>query len=296
MSISHSAPLSPQERLHQAQQHLNQGQRHLATPLLQSLLLDKTMRLLAHHLIEQHGLEGSFTNMMGLNCEVSAADDIFNYFSSHPSSTNPLRDYFADGWRTLSELMLLLERVEKPLLKTTSFLEFASGHGRFTRHLVKAIGAERITVSDVVPDAVAFSSRTFGVRGFESSLVPEQVAFPQKYDVVFVLSLFSHLPKSTWSRWLKCLYGAVAQGGVLVFSTHGLKAAQHDSVTLDDEGFFFAPSSESMAIDVEQYGTTFTSENFVLKQIEHTLGAHVLQHKALLQFWNHQDAYVLRCS
>jgi SAM-dependent methyltransferase len=291
MGFSHLA--SVDERLLRARQHLADGSYHLAAPLLQSLLLEPAARLEAHHLIEHHGLVGSFTNMMGLNCQISPADDIFRFFCSHPSSHNPLRDYFADGWRTLSELLLLLEAVDKPLLKTGSFLEFASGHGRFTRHLVKAIGAGRVTVSDVVNDAVSFSTQTFGVRGFQSSLIPEQVVFPQKYDVVFVLSLFSHLPKSTWSRWLKCLYDGVAPGGVLVFSTHGLKAAKHDNVTFDEEGFFFAPSSESQAIDVEQYGTTFTSEDFVQSQIEQTVGRDVLQHKALLQFWNHQDAYVL---
>ena len=294
--MNHSNTVAPsvQERLRQAQQHMACGETDLATPLLHALLSDPHVRLEAHHLIEAHGLPGSFTNMMGLNCQISPEDDIFRFFCSHPSSQNPLRDYFADGWRTLSELMVLLEEVDKPLLKTSSFLEFASGHGRFTRHLVKAMSADRVTVSDVVSDAVMFSTQTFGVRGFQSSLVPEQVVFPQKFDVVFVLSLFSHLPKSTWSRWLKCLYGAVASGGVLVFSTHGMKAAKHDNVALDDEGFFFAPSSESSAIDVEQYGTTFTSEGFVMSQIEQTLGADVLQHKALLQFWNHQDAYVLR--
>jgi SAM-dependent methyltransferase len=296
--MNHSNTLVPSvtDRLKKAHQHLSLGERDLAAQLLQPLLLEQNTRLEAHHLIEAHGLAGSFTNMMGLDCQISSADDIFRFFCSHPSSLNPLRDYFADGWRTLSELMVLLEEVDKPLLKTGSFLEFASGHGRFTRHLVKAIGAQRVTVSDVVSDAVLFSSQTFGVRGFHSSLVPEQVVFPQRYDVVFVLSLFSHLPQSTWSRWLKCLYEGVAPGGVLVFSTHGLKAAKHDNVTLDAQGFFFAPSSESLAIDVEQYGTTFTSEDFVLSQIEQTLGANVLEHKALLQFWNHQDAYVLRRS
>lgn len=265
-----------------------------AAQALQRAIQHPSTRLQAHNLIERHGLRGCFRDMLGLNCEISPDDDIFRYFASHPTSLNPLRDYLADGWRTLSELMLLLEAVNKPLLTSNSFLEFASGHGRFTRHLVKAIGADRITVSDVVSDAVMFSTQTFGVRGFESSLVPEQVVFPQKYDVVFVLSLFSHLPKSTWNRWLKCLYEGVAKGGVLVFSTHGMKAAKHDNVTLDEDGFFFAPSSESSAIDVEQYGTTFTSEEFVMSQIDKTLGAAALQHKALLQFWNHQDAYVLR--
>ncbi|WP_353178781.1 class I SAM-dependent methyltransferase [Delftia acidovorans] len=248
----------------------------------------------AHSLIEANGLVGSFSNMTGLDCRISAQDDIFGFFRGHPSSVNPLRDYFADGWRTLSELMLLLEAVDKPLLRTASVLEFASGHGRFTRHLVKALGAERVTVSDIVVDAVDFSQQTFGVKGFASASVPEQVRWPQQYELVFVLSLFSHLPRSTWTRWLQVLRDAVAPGGLLVFSTHGMKAADFDSVKLDDEGFFFAPSSESNAIDANEYGTAFTSEQFVLDRIAETWGADALRHRSLVHFWNHQDAYVLQ--
>lgn len=95
-----------------------------------------------------------------------------HFFAGHPTSNNPLRDYLADGWRTLAELMLLLEQARQPLLQAGGVLEFASGHGRFTRHLVKAIGAERVTVSDVVRDAVAFSQSTFGVPGFSGAAQP----------------------------------------------------------------------------------------------------------------------------
>ena len=251
-------------------------------------------RLAAHNLIEGHGLPGGFRPMFGLQCEIAPADDIFHFFAGHPTSINPLRDYLADGWRTLAELMLLLEAVDQPLLKTPRVLEFASGHGRFTRHLVKALGADRVVVSDVVPDAVEFSRRTFGVDGFMSASVPEQVQWPQRYELVFVLSLFSHLPRSTWSRWLKVLWDAVAPGGLLVFSTHGVKAAAFDSVALDEEGFFFAPSSESNAIDAQEYGTAFTSEAFVLQRMAETCGTDALVHRAPVHFWNHQDAYVLR--
>lgn len=294
MTMTHNEPSLGQRLLQEGQQLLAQGDRAGAAQVLARARGERDTLLAAHALIEGHDLVGSFTNMTGLDCSIAAQDDIFGYFASHPSSSNPLRDYLADGWRTLSELMLLLEAVDQPLLKTPRMLEFASGHGRFTRHLVKALGAGRVVVSDVVPDAVAFSSRTFGVDGFMSASVPEQVQWPQRYDLVFVLSLFSHLPRSTWARWLKVLFGAVAPGGLLVFSTHGAKAAAFDSVQLDAEGFFFAPSSESSAIDAQEYGTAFTSEAFVLQCIAETLGAECLVHRAPVHFWNHQDAYVLR--
>lgn len=278
----------------EAQQLLVQGDLAGAAQVLVRARSERDTLLQAHELIEAHGLVGSFSNIMGLECRISPQDDIFGFFCAHPSSLNPLRDYFADGWRTLSELMLLLEAVDKPLLRTASVLEFASGHGRFTRHLVKALGAERVTVSDIVVDAVDFSQQTFGVKGFASASVPEQVRWPQQYELVFVLSLFSHLPRSTWTRWLQVLRDAVAPGGLLVFSTHGMKAADFDSVKLDDEGFFFAPSSESNAIDANEYGTAFTSEQFVLDRIAETWGGDALRHRSLVHFWNHQDAYVLQ--
>ncbi|MDB5850686.1 MAG: methyltransferase type 12 [Rhodoferax sp.] len=294
MADSSSLQKSSAEWLALGQSLLQDGQRDPAATALRQALNDSTTRLAAHNLIEQHDLTGSFRQMLGLNCEIAPADDIFRFFAGHPTSTNPLRDYLADGWRTLAELMVLLEAVDRPLLRTGQFLEFASGHGRFTRHLVKVLGAERVTISDVVSDAVDFGQRTLGAKGFLSSTVPEDVVWPESYDVVFVLSLFSHLPRRTWSRWLRRLYEALAPGGLLVFSCHGIKAARHDNVTLDAEGFFFAPSSESLAIDAQEYGTAFTSEAFVLDRIAETLGADKLIHKLPLQFWNHQDAYVVQ--
>ena len=273
---------------------LASGDRTAAAQVLARARDERDVVLAAHALIEAHDLVGSFANVMGLNCAISPQDDIFGFFQTHPSSRNPLRDYLADGWRTLSELMLLLEAVDQPLLRTPKVLEFASGHGRFTRHLVKAMGAERVSVSDVVPGAVEFSRTTFGVDGFLSASVPEDVRWPAQYDLVFVLSLFSHLPRATWGRWLKVLFGAVAPGGLLVFTTHGHKAARFDNVTLDAEGFFFAASSESNAIDAQEYGTTFTSPEFVRARIADTVGADCLVHEAPVHFWNHQDAYVLR--
>lgn len=283
-----------QRLLQEGQNLLALGDRVGAAQVLVRARDERDVVLAAHALIEKHDLVGSFNNVMGLDCTISEHDDIFGFFRGHHSSRNPLRDYLADGWRTLSELMLLLEAVDQPLLKTPRVLEFASGHGRFTRHLVKALGAKRVVVSDVVPSAVEFARSTFGVDGFLSASAPEEVQWPGRYDLVFVLSLFSHLPRSTWSRWLKVLYEAVAPGGLLVFSTHGLKAAEFDHVTLEGDGFFFAASSESNAIDAQEYGTTFTAPEFVLARIAETMGADKLVHTVPVQFWNHQDAYVLR--
>ena len=279
--------------LAQGQAALQAGDRAGAAAALTAARGHPGTRLAAHNLIERHGLPGAFAEWMGVNCEIAPQDDIYRFFDGHPTSVNPLRDYFADGWRTLSELMLLLESVQQPLLGMDSVLEFASGHGRFTRHLAKALGAGRLTVSDVVPDAVAFAGQTLGVPAILSTAAPEDLRLPRRYQLVFVLSLFSHLPRASWGRWLARLHEAVAPGGLLVFSTHGAEAARRAGVRLDGAGFFFAPSSESSAIDAQEYGTAFTDEAFVRTRIAELPGAPVPLRFAPTWFWHHQDAWVL---
>ena len=231
---------------------------------------------------------------MGLDASIDPKDDVYGFFTGFGAWSSPMRDYLADGWRTLSELMLLLEQAGRPLVGFKNVLEFASGHGRFTRHLARAIGAQRVTVSDVVAGAVDFSRAHFGVQGFDSARLPQDVQWPQQYDLVFVLSLFSHLPHATWKPWLARLWEAVAPGGVLVFSTHGAEAVRRAGVALDAEGYFFAPSSESNAIDVQEYGTAFTSEDFVRAALaECAPGAQLLRF-APTWFWTHQDAFVVQ--
>ena len=278
----------------EALQLLAQGHSEGAAQVLLRARADHATLLQAHALIEAHDLNGSFRNIMGLDCSISDKDDIFAFFAGHPSSINPLRDYFADGWRTLAELMSLMESVGHPLVQSQHFLEFASGHGRFTRHLAKLLGPDRVTVSDVVADGVGFAQEKFGVQGFVSVTKPEQLQAPRLYDTVFVLSLFTHLPRSTWNAWLQALWNVVAPGGLLIFTTHGAKATAYDQITLDSKGFFFAPVSESTAIDQQEYGMTFTSEAFVRQQIDVVMGGDKLVAFSPVHFWNHQDAFVLR--
>lgn len=285
---------APNDPIQQAQALMARGELQAAGDLLLACRDAATTRLAAHNLIEAHFPALSYGQWMGCPCTISPADDIYHFFAAHPSSLNPIRDYLADGWRTMAELVLLLEQVGHPLLRTRTVLEFASGHGRFTRHLVKALGAERIVVSDVVGDAVDFAKATFGVQGFASAAMPEDVTWAGQHDVVFVLSLFSHLPASTWSRWLRRIYEMVAPGGVLVFTTHGAEAVRKQGVTLDGQGYFFTPSSESNAIEGAEYGTAFTSESYVRARVaEHLSGAQLL-HFAPQHFWHHQDAFVVQ--
>ena len=246
----------------------------------------------AHNALERLGHRERYSHWMRINCRIHPADDIFRFIANSPGSFNPVRDYLSDGWRTLSELMVLLEAVDQPLLKTTSMLEFASGHGRFTRHLAKVLPG-RVTCSDVLTDAVDFAREHFGVKGFYSDMRPERVSFPERYDLVFVLSLFTHLPVEGWRPWLQALAGAVKPGGLLLLSFHNEPAAAEFGVEFDETGIFFQADSESSALEGAQYGTTLTTRSVVEREVENALEMPILFYQERA-FWVGQDAVIVR--
>lgn len=263
-----------------------------AAQLFAGVLAIDQANLTAHNALERMQASQAFGRWMLINCAIDPADDIFHFFANHEIAKNPIREYLSDGWRTLSELMLLLESVDKPLSKMDSVLEFAAGFGRFTRHLVKVLPG-RLTCSDVMPGSVTFLQQQFGVEAFESSHDPEKITHAGQYELVFVLSMFTHLPIHMWSPWLRALKQLVKPGGMLVFSVHNEQVANEIGVVFDASGTHFIASSESPSIDAQTYGTTFTTRKFVEATVASACGAEPFFYKTLA-FWNGQDAVVIR--
>ena len=97
--------------------------------------------------------------------------------------------------------------------------------------------SQKNTVSGVYHDAVNFSKKSFDVEGFYSCFNPAQLKIYKKYDVIFVASLFSHLPERTWRPWIKTLYESLSENGLLIFSCHGETCMANPS-QMPESGFF----------------------------------------------------------
>jgi SAM-dependent methyltransferase len=243
----------------------------------------------AHNALERLRHPQRYGAWMRVNCSIHPDDDLFHFVKRAGFCHNPIRDYLSDGWRTMSELMQFLERLDRPLMQMGSVLEFASGYGRFTRHLAAALPG-RVCCADVLPDAVAFSREQFGVTAFESSFEPESLRFPGRFDLVFVLSLFTHLPVERWDAWLRALGSAVAPGGLLVFSVHNEDWARRMMESeFPESGQWFLSRSESAALDKDRYGTTLTTRALVERQVTDALDVPPLRFQPTT-FWLAQDA------
>ena len=150
-----------------------------------------------------------------------------------------------------------------------------------------------MTVSDIHPGSVEFLREQFGVEGFYSSLDPRTLEIPGKYDLVFVLSMFTHLPPAMWGPWLKRLFAAVSPGGHLVFTVHNESLAAHFSQSYGPDGTLFVPTSESRELDGAVYGTTFATRSWVESEVLKALGVPVNLFREAA-FWHGQAAVVVR--
>ncbi len=236
------------------------------------------------------------SRLQGVLPEVHKEDFIFRFVYDHPGF--PTKDeavdyYFKDGARSAAKVRRVVNE-RMGTLEPLAILEFAAGYGAVTRHAKTALAPHILHSSDIHPQANDFLTNVLGVKSVQSADVPEELSLPTEYDVIFVLSFFSHMPRSTWGRWLQRLYAGLQPGGILLFTTHGTTSMQYfPQATLDGTGYWFDQSSEQGDLETAKYGQTITSKEFVDAHIAQLLGAEYLAYEPA-GWWEHQDLYIIR--
>jgi len=202
-----------------------------------------------------------------------------------------LKFYFKGGLADAEQLMTTIEGLGVDM-DNLRVLEFAAGYGRLTRHLQKLCD---LTVSDIHPEAVEFVGRHCGCPAYVSAKDPEQLKIPGQFNVVAVISLFSHLPDRTFGRWLSALYALVAPGGYLIFTTIGESARPINPKipTPGPDGIAFEPMSEQKDLDTQEYGNATVYPHYVGVQVGRLPGARLISYKAGV-WWKYQDEYIVQ--
>lgn len=201
--------------------------------------------------------------------------------------------YFDDGASSALKFSDIISEHLPKIAGPRDVLEFASGYGCVTRHLITNPSL-RVTTSDIHPQANDFLRSELGTVAVQSSAIPEQLEIRGHFDAVFALSFFSHMPLATWTRWLVRLMQATSPGGILVLTTHGVHSRHHfGNPDLPDAGFWFTPVSEQKDLPAHDYGQTVVTPAFVREQVRTIAGAELLDVREA-NWWGHQDLYVLR--
>ena len=239
----------------------------------------------------------------GVSPEIHPKDFIFRFLCEHPALSNEkaiehyskaIEHYFNDGQQSAQTLRKLLSDVCGLEGKPVELLEFASGYGCVTRHLRSVIPLCVPIACDIHQEAVVFIADHLGVPAVLSTPQPEALRIAKVFDVVFALSFFSHMPKSSFSRWLRKLASLTKPEGVLIFTTHGRVSQKYfPSCQFDADGFYFLPTSEQKDLSTEEYGSSVVTPDYVLRQL-FEIPALTLTYFQEGYWWKHQDIYVVR--
>ena len=131
------------------------------------------------------------------------------------------------------------------------------------------------------------------MNGFVSTADPDGLSTAQRFDVVFVGSLFSHLPEHSFGHWLRRIAAMLTARGLLVFTTHPVNLQIHGS-----REFVYHDESEETAfkglvrpLDAAHYGTTYVSELYTAEAIRNADFGHGHYARYPLAMWGTQDVY-----
>ena len=236
--------------------------------------------------------------------EISPNDEIYlHHFSKIQDETKAKNYYFSSGQNVATNLVAYLRTETNIEPSQSSILDFAAGYGRVTRWLVQDFNS--VTVSELEQDMIDFHKTWFGVDGFLSGTHPQSLRnHPEKYSVIWVFSLFTHLPEETWSNWLEALTGLLAKDGYIFFSCHSyelfekINPARVRNREDKPEEFVFWESNETKGrISTDIYGLNIVTKNFVDKTIKGIPNLELAKHFKMGEFDRYHDIYVgRRCS
>jgi SAM-dependent methyltransferase len=131
-------------------------------------------------------------------------------------------DWFLRGGRLAAgTIRAALWRHGRRIEELAAVLDFGCGCGRVTRNWL-ALHETDVFGSDMNEEAIEWCRRNLPFATFESNGLAPPLAFEtERFDLVYALSVFTHLPEEISLVWMRELERVLRPGALLVLSTHG---------------------------------------------------------------------------
>jgi SAM-dependent methyltransferase len=131
-------------------------------------------------------------------------------------------EWFLRGGRLAAgSIRAALWRQGRRIEELGAVLDFGCGCGRVTRNWL-ALRDPDVFGADMSEDAVEWCRRNLPFATFESNGLAPPLAFDTgRFDLVYALSVFTHLPAELQLLWMRELERVLRPGALLILSTHG---------------------------------------------------------------------------
>jgi SAM-dependent methyltransferase len=131
------------------------------------------------------------------------------------------RWFIESGRETAAMIEACVQRHGVAIDQIDHLLDFGCGCGRVTRHWA-AFPSVEVHGSDFNARAVEWCRRSLSFASFAvNELAPPLVYDDEAFDVVYAISVFTHLPEELQQAWCEELQRALRPGGLALLTTHG---------------------------------------------------------------------------
>lgn len=182
--------------------------------------------------------------------------------------------YHEGGRNSIVDLRQALPDGPDSLLSFRHIYDFGCGAGRQLRWLPEFAPEAELYGSDIDQESIRWCDEKLKFAQWRvNGLTPPLPYDEGHFDLVYSISVFTHLNEQMQFRWLEELKRVTKPGGVLLLTIHGQKRfeemAARDSRdisadTLEKQGFVFGPYADRREeIYGEDSGVTFHSPQYI---------------------------------
>lgn len=127
--------------------------------------------------------------------------------------------FLASGKRDVASFAALFTEAGVDFTNARSILDFGCGSGRLARHL-PAFTRANITGVDYNDRLVRWCAANLPGEYRRNQLAPPLDFPPARFDVLYALSVFTHLRRATQEQWLAEIERVLAPGGAALITFH----------------------------------------------------------------------------
>lgn len=148
--------------------------------------------------------------------EVSLPPDYIMYESFQLN----YESYFTDGITTAKWLIEYIGKYLK--IENKKILDWGCGPARIVRHLPALLTDCEIHGTDYNKATIDWCQKNIKDVIFHSNEIsPPTIYMDNSFDIIYGISIFTHLSKEGHYQWIAELYRLLRKNGILFFTTHG---------------------------------------------------------------------------
>lgn len=165
--------------------------------------------------------------------------------------------YFGSGYREAWTILTSAEQYGAPIRTMKSVLEFGCGSGRVIRHF-RYIDGLRLAGTDANSKPVEWDRKNLpGIEFNHNALEPPLAYLDGSFDLVYALSVFTHIPVEWQRPWLGELRRVLRPGGYLLCTVHGDSAVNSQ---LDDRDRAVLERDGKLTLDAKNQRASYSSQ------------------------------------